>query len=140
MRMTNNKSRNQTHEVVELLSPDGINIDIDVNLAELILQLWDVGIDTLYSCEGTPTNFSWEDEYDDSSWDKAHDNRAYISMKNTPISRQLMVEIIGMYEQLGKTDNSMWDFEFDFHPEQGPRLVVRFPHNDIPTFLGFFIN
>ena len=116
MRMTNNQSRNQKHEVVELLSPDGINIDIDVNLAGLILQLWDMGIDTLHSCEGTPTNFSWEDEYvGGPSWNKARHNRAYISMKNTPISRRLMVEIIGMYEQLGETDNSMWGFEFNFH-------------------------
>lgn len=46
------------HEQVQLFSKDGVEIHVDKGLEKLMLLLWDLNIDTVYSCEGNPEKIS----------------------------------------------------------------------------------
>ena len=138
--MQNNVMTNPRHEHVTMTTPEGVDIDVDVKMAELLTTLWAIGVTTNYSCQGEPTDFSWEDESPESEkpgWNASRDRRAYISMENSFESSLLVSSLVAGFPKLGFTDNSMWAFEFDYHPDQGPRICIRFPHNEIPHFVSF---
>lgn len=142
--MYNNTSDNPdniTHDQTILTSPYGIDISVDSSLAELITLLWANGVATLFSCEGTSIDFKWADEYSEdpkrAGWNEACHERAYITMLNSPESLELTLNLIRLYSDLGQSSASIWSFEFDHHHDQGARLVIRFPHNDIPKFVSF---
>lgn len=138
--MINNVMKNTTHDQVTMTTPEGVDIDVDVEIAELLTLLWAVGVNTSWSCQGYPNQFAWEDEMLKSNkpgWNKSRDLRAYITMENNFESSMLVTSLIMSYPKLGMTDNSMWDFEFDYHFEQGARICIRFPNNEINKFVSF---
>lgn len=138
--MKNNVGEKTKHEQTILIAPDGIDISVDSNIAELISLLWVNGIDTNFSCEGTASSFSWANEYlehHEPTFNEYNQMRAYISMPHTDRSMDFILSLLDSFMGLGKSYESSWSFEFTMHHEQGPRICLRFPHNDIPKIVSF---
>lgn len=138
--MQNNTPSSTKHEQTIVSTPEDVDISIDSNLVELITLLWANGLLTNFSCEGDPIIYKAKRQdtpVHDPNWNKAREARAYVSMVFDERSKDLVLTLIDAFDGLGQDDNSMWDFEFDYHYDHGPRVVVRFPHVDIPKFVSF---
>ena len=137
--MQNNTPSSTKHEQTIVSTPEDVDISIDSNLSELITLLWSNGLITNFSCEGDPVTYKKPKNIynSDDLWNKARDARAYISMSFDDRSKDLVLSLIDAFDDLGQDFHSMWDFEFDYHETQGSRVVIRFPHADIPKFVLF---
>ena len=114
------------HEVTIIKSPVGTSISIDSGIVNLIELLWELGIETLYSCEGSPSPFRG-----------GAIDKAYISMRNTITSQNFIVKLIKSKVYQNITQESLWIIEFDKHATQGNRICIRLPHMDIDIFSDF---
>lgn len=50
------------HSQAKVLTPEGVEIYVDAKLEKLLTELWKLGYETLYSCEGGPATGEKEDE------------------------------------------------------------------------------
>ena len=115
------------HRVVVLTSPiDGAQIHVDRKIAKLIKKLWEKGIYTNFSCQGEPS--------------RKRDYRvglAYISMPHTTKSHYLLEQLLRHYDSFVIGIQSEWVLEMDHHAVQGPRILIRFPQEEIRSLTRF---
>jgi hypothetical protein len=120
------------HKQVEVFYNDE-SIAVDVGIADLLQVLWDFGIETKYSCEGTP-------KYRDQTCWSARPHRGYISMDRTERSMELVRMLISEFPAFKPGRKISWIFDFHKHPQWGDRIVLRFPNSDIPKLTDFIKN
>ena len=127
--MENNTNPNapRSHDSVWVTTPDGVDIQVDAGISELITLLWSHGIVTNYSCEGGPSQIK----------KKTHHLLGYISMPNNQVNRDFVLGLIGSDLLLNPEHNEDWVFEFDYFEAQGNRICMRFPNQDIPKFISY---
>lgn len=114
-----------------ILSHEGQAISVDTGMAKLLRLMWHNNIFTNYSCQGNP---QFEDE---TCWENRN-NLAYISMPYTQESQDFIFTLMEDFPAFNLTDTTRWQLEIDSYPQQGKRIVVKFPSSDIPKLVEFF--
>lgn len=103
-------------------------IEVDEDLAELLPLLWGIGIDTLYCCQG------YKKYKDETVWSNKS-FRGYILMRHTKESNTFIQNLLTSFPAFIPGKKVLWEFSFEKHREQGPRICIRFPNSDIPKLV-----
>ena len=119
------------HPAIPMTYLDGETVHIDVEIGPLIRAMWDVGISTMYCCQGHDVPAG----QDPNAWAWAG-FKGYIMMPRTSKSLGFVQAIVSNF--LTKTDRGYsWDIEFIENPHHGSILVIRFPKNDLEELVKF---
>lgn len=129
--MSDDRSREPMHPQVKVWDKNFSEmVEVDEDIATLLMEMWTLGITTLYSCQGFPY-------FVDQTLHAAEQYRAYVLMRKDEASMEFILNIIQNFEPFKKGKIS-WSIEFDNQPDQGfQRIIIRFPHQDIQTLLSF---
>lgn len=111
------------HFQVKVWTPDDVEVHVDLDLAELLIMLWDLGYETRYSCQGTGKPI-------------LNDGRdGYIYFKSSEMvdkfSETVMEELMNRYENIDEIEN-------DFEVEPDYDDTVYFRSELIPLFVEVF--
>jgi hypothetical protein len=105
------------HPQARALTPEGVEVHVDAALAPLLTELWKLGYETRYSCEGGEGK-NKEDRYGD-------DREGYIYFENLAMGfyfvQMIKKEITEPIDQLWRIDS-------------GPYSTIRFDKSMIPAF------
>lgn len=95
-------------------------VPIDYKLTGLIKDLWAIGIETYFSCQGTR---------------KPYYTQAYVVMDGSRNAKLILMELIAFYRpSRGRMYfHNEWRIEYGYNTERkGFFIVLRFPQKDIP--------
>lgn len=111
------------HFQVKVWTPDNVEIHVDLDLAELLTTLWEIGYETRYSCQGTGNPV-------------LNDGRdGYIFFKSSEMVDKFSET---MMEDLSKQYKTVDELKNDFEVEPDYDDTIYFRSELIPLFVEVF--
>lgn len=100
-------------------------VEVDEKIADLLVNMWAIGITTRYSCQGDGHLFV------DQTCREGERYRAYVLMKRDVWSLGFIQELLKTYPAFA-AEKCAWEIAFDRHPiTNEERITIYFPSNEI---------
>lgn len=115
------------HPQVVIFDNNDRPVEVDEGLEKLLAMMWQISIRTIYSCQG-------ESDLEDPLDLVNRIERGYILMERNWASDAFVRELVRDLDNIYPNRKMALDIEFDYHEKFGPRICLRFPHQDIQKF------
>lgn len=122
------------HDFLLMTTPQGEEVEVDTDIAPLIAQFWKAGINTRFSCQGSP-KFVDQTEWDAKRW------LAYVMLELDENSMEFINSLMSR-THFFLAEKVSWAIEFDrgSGDDDKNRVTLRFPHQDIVPLTSYLMS